>query len=149
MICFISILMSSACTALTSFHSLMLFLSLFYILETYWFKCQYITLLIISAAAAKLLQSCPTLCDPIDGSPLGSPVPGILQARTLEWVAISFSNAWKWKVKVKSLPNTYFSLINFPFYPYYFLFLIFYKFISSITSHSDFLSRLIFSHDCC
>ena len=52
---------------------------------------------------AKSLQSCPTLCDPIDGSPLGSPVPGILQARTLEWVAISFSNAWKWKVKVKSL----------------------------------------------
>ena len=49
----------------------------------------------------KLLQSCPTLCDPIDGSPPGSPVPGILQARTLEWVAISFSNAWKWKVKVK------------------------------------------------
>ena len=55
------------------------------------------------AAAAKSLQSCPTLCDPIDGSPPGSPVPGILQARTLEWVAISFSNAWKWKVKVKSL----------------------------------------------
>ena len=47
--------------------------------------------------------SCPTLCDPIDGSPPGSSVPGILQARTLEWVAISFSNAWKWKVKVKSL----------------------------------------------
>ena len=56
-----------------------------------------------AAAAAKLLQSCPTLCDPIDGSPQGSPVPGILQARTLEWVAISFSNAWKWEVKVKSL----------------------------------------------
>ena len=54
-------------------------------------------------AAAKSLQSCPTLCDPIDGSPSGSPVPGILQARTLEWVAISFSNAWKWKAKVKSL----------------------------------------------
>ena len=51
------------------------------------------------AAAAKSLQSCPTLCDPIEGSPLGSPVPGILQARTLEWVAISFSSAWKWKVK--------------------------------------------------
>ena len=57
----------------------------------------------ISPAAAKSLQSCPTLCDPIDRSPPGSPVPGILQARTLEWVAISFSNAWKWKVKVKSL----------------------------------------------
>jgi len=52
-----------------------------------------------AAAAAKSFQSCPTLCDPIDGSPPGSPVPGILQARTLEWVAISFSNAWKWKVK--------------------------------------------------
>ena len=57
------------------------------------------------AAAAKSLQSCPTLCDPIDGSPPGSPVPGILQARTLEWVAISFSNAWKWEVKVKSLSH--------------------------------------------
>ena len=55
------------------------------------------------AATAKSLQSCPTLCDPIDGSPSGSPIPGILQARTLEWVAIAFSNAWKWKVKVKSL----------------------------------------------
>ena len=55
------------------------------------------------AAAAKSLQSCPTLCDPIDGSPPGSPVPGILQARTLEWVATAFSNAWKWKVKVKLL----------------------------------------------
>ena len=54
-------------------------------------------------AAAKSLQSCPTLCDPIDGSPPGSPVSGILQARTLEWVAISFSNAWKWKAKGKSL----------------------------------------------
>ena len=51
---------------------------------------------------AKSLQSCPTLCNPIDGSPPGSPFPGILQARTLEWVAIFFSNAWKWKVKVKS-----------------------------------------------
>ena len=48
---------------------------------------------VMAAAAAKSLQSCPTLCDPIDGSPPGSPVPGILQARTLEWVAISFSNA--------------------------------------------------------
>ena len=56
-----------------------------------------------AAAAAKSLQSGPTLCDPIDGSPPGSPIPGILQARTLEWVAISFSNAWKWKVKGKSL----------------------------------------------
>ena len=56
-----------------------------------------------SAAAAKSLQSCPTLCDPTDGRPPGSTVPGILQARTLEWVAISFSNAWKLKVKVNSL----------------------------------------------
>ena len=55
-----------------------------------------------AATAAKSLQSCPTLCDPIDGSPPGSTVPGIFQARTLEWVAISFFNAWKWKVKVKS-----------------------------------------------
>ena len=55
-----------------------------------------------AAAAAKSLQSCPTLWDPIDGSPPGSPIPGVLQARTLEWGAISFSNAWKWKVKVKS-----------------------------------------------
>ena len=58
--------------------------------------------LLLTAAAAKSLQSCPTLCDPIDGSPPGSPVPGILQARTLEWVAISLSSAWKWKVNVKS-----------------------------------------------
>ena len=56
-----------------------------------------------AAAAAKSLQSCPTLCNPIDGSPPGCPVSGILQARTLEWVVISFSKAWKWKVKVKSL----------------------------------------------
>ena len=60
------------------------------------YKCKF-------AASAKPLQSCTTLCDPIDGSPPGSPIPGILQARTLEWDAISFSNAWKWKVKVKSL----------------------------------------------
>ena len=57
------------------------------------------------AAAAKSLQSCPTLCNPIDSSPPGSPVPGILQARTLEWGAFSFSNAWKWKGKVKSLSH--------------------------------------------
>ena len=60
---------------------------------------------VAAAAAAKSLQSWPTLCDPIDGSPPGSPVPGILQARTLEWVTISFSSAWKWKVKVKSLSH--------------------------------------------
>ena len=54
------------------------------------------------AAAAKSLHLCPTLCDPIEGSPPGSPIPGILQARTLEWVAISFSNAWKWSYSVMS-----------------------------------------------
>ena len=57
----------------------------------------------IMTPAAKSLQSCPTLFDPIDSSPPGSPIPGVLQARTLEWVAISFSNTWKWKVKMKSL----------------------------------------------
>ena len=67
------------------------------------FSCRVFSLYLLgkhaAAAAAKSLQSCPTLCNPIDGSPRGFPVPGILQARTLEWVAISFSNAWKWKVK--------------------------------------------------
>ena len=57
--------------------------------------------MIAAAAAAKSPQLCPTLCDPTDGSPTGSAIPGILQARIVEWVAISFSNAWKWKVKVK------------------------------------------------
>ena len=70
---------------------------------TEWSKPERKTSIQYAAAAAKSLQLCPTLCDPIDGSPPGSPVPGILRARTLEWVAISFSNAWKWKVKVKSL----------------------------------------------
>ena len=60
-----------------------------------------------AAAAAKSLQSCPTLCDPIDGSPPGFPVPAILKARTLEWVAIFFSNARKWKVKVKSFSRVW------------------------------------------
>ena len=71
----------------------------------YLFISMIICILYAAAAAAKSLQSCPTLCDSRDGSPPGSPVPGILQARTLEWVAISFSNAWKWKVKVKSLSH--------------------------------------------
>ena len=61
----------------------------------------------VITATAKSLQSCLTLCDPIDGSQPGSPIPGILQARTLEWVVISFSNAWKWKVKVKSLSRVW------------------------------------------
>ena len=60
---------------------------------------------VAAADAAKSLQSSPTLCDPIDGSPSNSPVPGILQARTLEWVAISFSNAWKWKVNMKTFSH--------------------------------------------
>ena len=70
-------------------------------IQSHILKCQ--NPICQAAAAAELLQSCPTLCDPTDGSPPGSPVPGFLQARTLEWVAISFSNAGKWKVKVKSL----------------------------------------------
>ena len=60
---------------------------------------------ITAAAAAKSLHSCPILCNPTHGNPPGSPIPGILQARTLGWVAISFSNAWKWKVKMKSLSH--------------------------------------------
>ena len=68
--------------------------------------------------AAKSLQSCLTLYDPIDGSPPGSPTPGMLQARTLEWVAISFSNAWKWKVKGKSLSRVWqsFPFCSFPLF---------------------------------
>ena len=70
----------------------------------YWFDRTILEVFILYATAtAKSLQLCLTLCNPIDGSPPGSPVPGILQARTLEWAAISFSNVWKWKVKVKSL----------------------------------------------
>ena len=63
----------------------------------------YLFVALYAASAAKSRQSCPTLCDPIDSSPTGSPIPGILQARILGWVAISFSNAWKWKVKVNLL----------------------------------------------
>ena len=66
---------------------------------------RYETVYAAAAAAAKLLQSCPTLWDLIDGSPPGFPVPWILQARTLEWVAISSSNVWKWKVKAKALSH--------------------------------------------
>ena len=69
------------------------------------YGCESWTIKKAAAAAAKSFQSCPTLCDPIDGSPPGFSIPGILQARTLEWVAISFSNAWKWKVKVKLLSH--------------------------------------------
>ena len=66
------------------------------------------------AAAVKSLQSCPTLCDPLDGSPPGSAAPGILQARILEWAAISFSNSWKWKVKVKSLSRVQLLVTSWP-----------------------------------
>ena len=94
------------CSAMmySAFWSIYWFLKIcdYYLLK----YCLYLILLLLSfaaAAAAKSLQWCPTLCDPIDGRPPGSPTPGILQARTLEWVAFSFSNACKWKVKVKSL----------------------------------------------
>ena len=78
-----------------------------------WFSFLFLKFQCPAAAAAKSLQLCPTLCNPIDSSPPGSPVPGILQARTLEWVAISSSNAWKWKVKVKS-----FSRVRLPATPW-------------------------------
>ena len=84
----------------------MIQISKWYLVIHYYAQCS--TWLYDYAAAAKSLQSCPTLCNPIDGSPPGSPVHGILQARTLEWVAISFSNAWKWKVKVKLLSPAWF-----------------------------------------
>ena len=81
-----------------------MYLLIIFIKRTHCSRCLLCTgFYVAAAAAAKSLQSCPTLCDPIDGSPPGSAVPGILQARTLEWVAISFSNAWQWKVQVKSL----------------------------------------------
>ena len=70
-------------------------------------KVSAICIVALQFSAAKSLQSCPTLCDPIDNSPPGFPVPGILQARTREWVAISLSKAWKWKVKVKSLSRVW------------------------------------------
>ena len=93
-------------------------LSVEYSRQKYWDDCHFLhqgffltqgsnmsPALAAAAAVAKSLQSCPTLCDPIDSSSPGSPVPGILQARTLEWVAISFSNAWRWEVKGKSLSH--------------------------------------------
>ena len=77
------------------------------IFRSRFLRAQFLYLPVSMLCYAKSLQSCPTLCDPIDGSPPRSPVPGILQARTLEWVAISFSNAWKWKEKVKSLSRVW------------------------------------------
>jgi len=71
------------------------------------FNTRWLVIMVGAAATAKSLQSCPSPFDPIDGSPPVSPIPGILQARTLEWVAISFSNAGKWKVKVKSLSRVW------------------------------------------
>ena len=77
-----------------------------------FYYCDYVTIipliLLHHATAAKLLQSCPTLCNPIDGSPPGSPISGILQARTQEGVAISFSSAWRWKRKLKSFSRVWF-----------------------------------------
>ena len=98
---FNSSLLSAIRVVSSAYLRLLIFFSPF--LWSQWLKK--VHLVFYAAAAAKSLQLCPTLCDPIDGSPTGSPVPGILQARTLEWVSISFSNAWKWKwkVKVKSL----------------------------------------------
>ena len=94
-----SILKSRDITLPTKFHLIKV---LIFLVVTY--RCESWTIKIAAAAAAaKSLHSCLTLCDPIDGSALGSPVPGTLQARTLEWAAISFSNAWKWEVEVKSL----------------------------------------------
>jgi len=91
-----SLIISSASVILLLVASRVLLISVIALSITDWF---------FFISSAKSLQLCPTLCDPIDGSPPGSPVPGILQARILEWVAISFSNAWKWKVKGKSLSH--------------------------------------------
>ena len=87
-------------------NCILLFISsLFFMYSIFKQSYKYTGLPRCTATGAKSLQSCPTLCNPIDGSPPGSPVPGIFQARTLEWAAISFSNVWKWKVKVKSLSH--------------------------------------------
>ena len=92
---------------LFSAHSLISPLDILWDFSQRWQLCFIPSSSSAAAAAAKSLQSCPTLCDPTDGSPPGFPISGILQARTLEWVAISFSNAWKWKVKVKSLSRVW------------------------------------------
>ena len=93
-------------TTNATWEALIMSTSSFQMLETGWWK-KFKARRCLATATAKSLQSCPTLCDPIDSSPPGSPIPGILQARTLEWVAISFSNAGKWKVKVKSLSHVW------------------------------------------
>ena len=99
---------STCCISIPSYVSSFIYLYICFsvhFLPTFFMALTYkrTRLVLTVAAAAKSLQSCPTLCDPTEGSPPGFPIPGILQARTLEWVVISFSNAWKWKVKVKSL----------------------------------------------
>ena len=86
-------------------HTVNVYMGRFYIFNTIHCLNMFSPNSSTTTATAKSLQSCPTLCDPIDCSPPSSPVPGVLQARTLEWVAISFSNAWKWKVKVKLLSH--------------------------------------------
>ena len=98
---FLFILFSLFCSALFLPFYLLTHLSILLMCFSFWQLCCSSLIVVLftssSAVAAKSPQSCPPLCDPIDGSPPGSPVPEILQARTLEWVAISFSNAWKWK----------------------------------------------------
>ena len=76
-------------------------------MDTLWIYYNYQDIIMSSTAIAKSLQSCPTLYNPIDGSSPDSLVPGIFQVRTLVWVAISFFNVWKWKVKVKSLSHVW------------------------------------------
>ena len=78
-----------------------------------------VTTLLIGSAAAKSLQSCLTLCDPNDGSPRGSPVPGILQARTLEWAAISFSTNWLYSSKIKSFKRNWYPELDVIFQLYF------------------------------
>jgi len=97
--CILWLVVSSSIFKVVASSSFSLFLSLFHTHTHYIYIYTHTHIY----TAAKSHQLCPTLCDPIDGSPPGSSVPGIFQARTLEWVAIAFSNAWKWKVKVKSL----------------------------------------------
>ena len=112
---FIKRLFSSSLSAirvvLSAYLRLMIFLPAILIPACASSNLAFLMMYCAAAAAAKLPQSCLTLCDPIDGSPPGSPVPGILQARTLEWVAISFSNAWTWKMKVKSLSRVRLSVL--------------------------------------
>ena len=99
--CMLTYISSFKCLVCATFNSPSVLLKHLFLLTVYCGDVGAPTIL----AAAKSLQLCPTLCDSIDGSPPGSPAPGILRARTLGWVAISFSNAWKWKAKVKLCPT--------------------------------------------